>query len=154
MEEAFYTNSYPADKDANKCLVKGICLTSMIIGGADTYVIYTLINHLYTYVMTIHREPDEVLIACSVYILGLVLRAVLAALGYHFATNHTDRTPENFKGIFSFLHVVLGYNFLVGIAAHKFFGYHIHKVEEAYGTAGMNRETHGTIHCFMKMIMI
>jgi len=125
MEEAFYTNSYPADKNANKCLIKGIRMSSMIIGCADAYVIYTLINHLYTYITTIHREPDEVLLGCSVYILGLVLRAVLASIGFHFATNHTERTPENFKGIFSFLHIVLGYNGLAGLAAHFFFNYHI-----------------------------
>lgn len=154
MEDAFYSNSYPADKDANKCLIKGIRLASMAIGGADVYVIYTLITHLYNYITTIHREPDEVMIACSVYILGLVLRTVLASIGYHFATNHTERTPENFKGIFSFLRIVLGYNGLAGVALYKFFGYHIHQSEMTYGPMGVTSETHQTMHCFMNLIKL
>ena len=97
MQEAFYTNSYPADKDANRFLVKFVKLFSLFIAGSDSYVIYSLACHLYTYVTTIHREPDTVLIACGVYVLGLTLRAVLAGLGYNFANTHTDRTPRELQ---------------------------------------------------------
>lgn len=124
MEEAFYTNSFPANKDANSCMVKLLRAVSLLIAGSDVYVIYTLICHLYTYVTTIHREPDSVLIGCGVYIIGLALRAVLGALGYKFVSTHTDRTPENFQSLFSFLRVVIAYNGLTALAAYKFFSYH------------------------------
>ena len=124
MEEAFYTNSFPANKDANSCMVKLLRAVSLLIAGSDVYVIYTLICHLYTYVTTIHREPDSVLIGCGVYIIGLALRAVLGALGYKFVSTHTDRTPENFQSLFSFLRVVIVYNGLTALAASKFFSYH------------------------------
>jgi hypothetical protein len=157
MQEAFYTNSYPADKDANRFLVKLVKLFSLLIAGSDSYVIYSLACHLYTYVTTIHREPDTVLIACGVYVLGLTLRAVLAGLGYNFANTHTDRTPENFKSLFKFMHIVLAYNGLTGFAAYKFFAYHTEQSTLAYGPMGVNTHASNMMECFMctiKMQMI
>ena len=157
MEEAFYTNSYPANKDANSCMVKLLRAGSLLIASSDVYVIYTLICHLYTYVTTIHREPDSVLIGCGVYILGLTLRAVLSLLGYKFVSNHTERTPENFKSLLSFLHLVIAYNGLTALAAYKFFSYHTDQVTEAYGYMGVNVYADNTMKCFMctvKMQMI
>jgi len=149
MEEAFYTNSYPADKNANSCRVKLLRAASFLIAGSDAYVIYTLICHLYTYVTTIHREPDSVLIGCGVYILGLVLRAVIAVMGHRFVTTHTERTPENYKSLFGFLRMVIVYNGLVAVAAYKFFGYHTSKVTEVYGPMGVNPHADNMIECFM-----
>ena len=157
MEEAFYTNSFPANKGANSCLVKLLRAVSLLIAGSDAYVIYTLICHLYTYVTTIHREPDSVLIACGVYIIGLTLRAVLGALGYKFVSTHTDRTPENFQSLFSFLRVVLVYNGITALAAYKFFSYHTEQATQAYGPMGVNAHAEKTMQCFMctvKMQMI
>ena len=157
MEEAFFTNSYPANKDANSCMVKLLRAVSLLIASSDVYVIYTIICHLYSYVTTIHREPDSVLIGCAVYIIGLALRAVLAALGYKFVSSHTDRTPENFKSLFSFLRVVIVYNGLTALAAYKFFSYHTDQATQAYGPMGVTGHAEATMKCFMctvKMQMI
>lgn len=157
MEEAFYTNSYPANKDANRFLVKIVKLFSLLIAGSDSYVIYSLACHLYTYVTSIHREPESVLIACGVYVLGLTLRAILAGLGFNFANTHTDRTPENFNSLFKFLHIVLAYNGLAGLAAYKFFSYHKEQSALVYGPMGVNQHAENMMECFMctiKMQMI
>ena len=149
MEDAFYTNSYPANKDANTFLVKMVKLFSLLIAGSDSYVIYTLACHLYAYVTTIHREPDSVLIACGIYIIGLALRAVMAGLGYNFANTHTDRTPENFKSLFKFLKIVLIYNGLTGLLAYKFFAFHTEQATLAYGPMAVNVHAQNTMECFM-----
>jgi hypothetical protein len=94
------------------------------VAGLDVFVIYTLICHLYEYVTTIHREPDEVLILCSIYGLGLILKAIIATYGYYFATQHTERTPENFSYLFKFMNITFVYNLVSVIILYKFKEHH------------------------------
>ncbi len=124
MQEAFYTNSYPADKNANNGHVNVLRVLSVGVAGIDVFVIYTLICHLYEYVTTIHREPDEVLILCSLYGLGLVLKAMISTYGYYFASQHTERTPENFSNFFKFMNITMAYNLIVIVILYKFKEHH------------------------------
>ena len=108
----FYTNAYPADKDANSGLTSLLKLFSLGISVFDGYAIYTVFSHLYEYVTTVHKEPDEVMILLSIYGLGLVLKSALGLYGYHFSSTHTDRTPENYKSLFTSLNVITGYTLI------------------------------------------
>ena len=99
-------------------------MASVAVAGCDVYVIYTLICHLFQYVTTIHREPDEVLLLCSFYGLGLLLKAIIATYGYHFANEYTERTPENFKYLFSFMNITFAYNLISTFVLYKFTHYH------------------------------
>ena len=132
MQEAFYTNSYPADKNANSGHINILRILSVGVAGFDVYVIYTLISNLYEYVTTIHREPDEILILCSVYGLGLILKAMVVTYGYYFATQHTERTPENFSYLFKFMNITLVYNLVAVVMLYKFKEYHTHEYNMKY----------------------
>ena len=136
MQEAFYTNSYPADKNANSGHINILRLFSVGVAGFDVYVIYTLICNLYEYVTTIHREPDEILILCSVYALGLILKAMVATYGYYFATQHTERTPENFSYLFKFMNITLVYNLVAVVVFYKFKQHHIQEFNMRYAAVG------------------
>jgi hypothetical protein len=137
MQEAFYTNSYPADKDANSNHVKIIRLLSVGTAGFSVYVIYTLISHLYEYVTTIHREPDEVLLLSSMYTLGLVLMAMITGYGYHFATQYTERTPENYAYLFKFMNITFVYNLVAAVILHKFSQYHVQQFNMRFAAVPM-----------------
>lgn len=99
-------------------------MTSVAVAGFNVYVLYFLGVHLYEYITTVHREPDEVLLVFSLYGLSLLLKALISAYGFHFASEHTERTPENVKGFFSFLGVALGFTIIVTVVMHKFASVH------------------------------
>ena len=125
MHEAFYTNSYPADKDANSSNKSAIRFLAVGLSGFNAYIIYTLISHLYEYVTTIHKEPDEVLLLCSFYGLGIILMTMITTYGYHFATQHTERTPENYGYLFKFMNITLVYNLAAAVILYMFKQRHI-----------------------------
>jgi hypothetical protein len=124
MQEAFYTNSYPADKNTNSGHRNILRLLSVGVAGFDAFVIYNLVYHLYEYITTIHKEPDEVLILSSIYGLGLILKAIISTYGYYLASQHTERTPENFAYFFKFMNITFVYNLVAVIIFYKFKQYH------------------------------
>jgi hypothetical protein len=91
------------------------------------------------YITTIHREPDEVLLISGVYILGLAPKTVIATYGYHFATEHTERTPQNFKYLFKFLNITFVYNLVIAVLLYKFADYHLHHFNVKYSTNPLMR---------------
>ena len=126
VEQMFFTNAYPADKDANACLIRTLKVMSLGIGAADGFIIYYIIRNLYEYVTTIHKEPDEVMMLCGLYGLGLVLKVMLSIYGYHFASVHTDRTPKNFKGLLSFFNIATFYTLISTVLTHRLLHHHVH----------------------------
>jgi hypothetical protein len=157
MQEAFYTNSYPADKNANSGHINILRLFSVGVAGFDVYVIYTLISHLYEYVTTIHREPDEILILCSVYALGLILKAMVATYGYYFATQHTERTPENYGYLFKFLHITGAYILGAAFTLYKFKEFHIQKFNMRFAAVpqigALSMETQYAMHQVYQIVI-
>ena len=91
------------------------------------HVIYTLIAHLYEYITTIHKEPDEVLLLCAFYGLGIVLMTMISVYGHYFAKQHTERTPENYAYLFKFMNITMVYNLAAAVILYKFKEHHIER---------------------------
>ena len=111
-------------------------LFSLGISVFDGYAIYTVFTHLYQYVTTVHKEPDEVMILLSIYGLGLILRCAVGLYGYHFCSTHTDRTLENYKGLFSSLKVITGYTLISTMLLYKFLDHHVESFSFKHASKG------------------
>jgi lysylphosphatidylglycerol synthetase-like protein (DUF2156 family) len=74
-----------------------------------------------------------------------VLKTVVALFGYHFASTHTDRTPENFKSLFSFLHLTFVVNVVATGIVHKFINHHIH-----HYSATLNKQLSHEAHAYIR----
>lgn len=121
-------------------------LSSVAVAAFNVYVLYFLGVHLYEYITTVHSEPDEVLLVFSLYGLSLLLKAIISGYGYHFATEHTERTPENVKSFFSFLGIALGFNLIVTVVMHKLASMHISMYNNSvFATHGPNSLQHGSL---------
>ena len=130
----FYSNAYPANKDANSGLVSSIKLLSLGIIGAEGYIVYTLISHLYEYITTVHREPDVLMMICAAFIFLSAMKIVSSLYGYHLSTKHTDRTPENHSGMQSLLKITTVIHTAMTSGLYYFLEYHIQQYEGQTGT--------------------
>jgi hypothetical protein len=127
-----YKNSYPADPTQNSNLTSLIKLLSLAIIGVESYIGYFLITHLYEYVTTVNREPDLVMII-SVAVLFLVgLKISGAAYGLHFVTKHTERTPENYDGLFKFLNLSTFIHLIITMVLYYGINYHVEAYNEKF----------------------
>ena len=125
----FYTNAYPASKDANAGLCSSIKLLSIGIIGAECYLVYTLVSHLYEYITTVHREPDLLMLICTAFIFLSGMKIVSSLYGYHLSTKHTERTPENHSGMQSLLKITTVLHLLMSSGVYAFLEYHIQQFE-------------------------
>ena len=121
----FYTNAYPANKDAHTGLVSSLKILSLGIFAAEGYIIYTLVSHLYEYITTVHREPDVLMLICAAFIFLSGLKLVSSLYGYHLSTKHTDRTPENHAGMQSLLKLVSSIQAVMTSGLYYFLEQHI-----------------------------
>ena len=127
----------------------------MGVAGINVFVIYTLISHLYEYVTSIHSEPDEGLILSSIYGLGLILKAIIATYGYHFASQHTERTPENFAYFFKFMNITFVYNLAALIILYKFKQYHTEEFNMRFAAVPqMGPLSHDVKHSMCRVLCI
>lgn len=81
----FYTNAYPADKDANKGLVTSIKFLSMAIIASEATIIYTLVSNIYDYIVTVHRQPDLLMLICTAFVFLSGLKITCSLFGYHLS---------------------------------------------------------------------
>lgn len=121
----FFTNAYPANKDENAGLCSSIKLLSFGIIGAEGYIIYTLVSHLYEYITTVHREPDLLMLICTAFIFLSGMKIISSLYGYTLTIKHTERTPENHKGIQSLLKITSTLQVLMVSGMYTFLEYHI-----------------------------
>jgi hypothetical protein len=133
LQDVFYTNSYPTERDSNKALISFIKIMSLAIPAYETYIAFELCKHVYEYVMKIHREPDFVMIIASVYLFGSVLKTVICLYGYHFVGAITDRTPENYDGLFKLLKIISGITGVVGFLIFEFLNFHTTMYNKKFG---------------------
>ena len=76
------------------------------------------------------------MILLSIYGLGLALKSALGLYGYHFTSTHTDRTPENYKGLFTSLNVITGYTLISTLLLYKFLDHHVESFSFKHASKG------------------
>jgi hypothetical protein len=128
-----FTNAYPSDRDSNRGIVSLLKLGTWGIGSSELFVCYSVIKHLYEYVTQIHREPDVVLMFTVAYIFVSVLRCIVCVYGYNFLGAHTERTAENFTGLFSLFNVILGFHGILCLAIYQFLNFHFDMYKKKFG---------------------
>eukprot|EP00347_Sterkiella_histriomuscorum_P015689 403356069 len=133
QDEVFHTNAYPLDKDANKGLCTTIKALSAAIIAVETFISYQLVKHIYEYVTQIHREPDTVLLMSLIYLFVSFMKMGLCAYGFNFASKHTERTQQNYNGLFKQLNVASFLKIASSTGIYAFLTYHVQQYSLKYG---------------------
>lgn len=97
--EVQYQHAYPADAKANpslKTMVRGLGVT---VSVSEALLSSHLIYNLYLYITTINHTPDTVMILSALYLMLSFLKFSQGLHSFHFAGQHTDRTPENWDSM-------------------------------------------------------
>ncbi len=95
--DAFFKHAYTADPSKTSGTCKVLKMMSVGIACYDFYVTSILVQHLYEYVTTIHREPDVILAMGLGHLFISCLKLAVVAFGYNMASYPSERTPENFS---------------------------------------------------------
>lgn len=120
----FVNHAYPADANAHSSLTKLLKFFSAAIIVVDLYIGYQVTSHIYQYVTTVHREPDLILIIGLLFLFVIGFKLSVCLYGYHFASNHTERTFENWHGLLSILNVTSVFHALKTTSIYYFLNYH------------------------------